>query len=53
MSYVGRGVAGDRLASAGVNQHDFMRRGTLDMDGDGAPSPVGDRPILLIDTNLI
>jgi hypothetical protein len=36
-------LADKSLRERGVNQGDFMRRGTLDVDGDRASLPIGDR----------
>ena len=36
-------LADKSLRECGVNQGDFMWRGTLDVDGDRAPLPIGDR----------
>ena len=36
-------LADKSLRECGVNQGDFMRRGTLDVDGDRAPLPISDR----------
>jgi len=39
-----RGELADKsLRECGVDQGDFMLRGTLDVDGDRAPLPIGDR----------
>ena len=44
VTYETRGELADKsLRECGVNRGDFMLRGTVDVDGDWAPLPIGDR----------